>query len=238
MMDAIRGGFVNKAMAEIPTDPLERANHLKAFGYFNDASMVTTGPLPQQALLRDPLRNPDIDRLSHALKTRQTKTLASGIDVIMADLKESIEAPQTSIDSHAHAIVFLYEHMRDPKADEPGSDWIMDAQDHRACVRATETAVVIANYIRLLGYDARAHTATSSDVDLGRLAVASGMATIDGDQLVVPWLGTRFGLAVVTTEMKIAHDAPLVPMAQQPRSGLGGAGVDAGAGARQIGAKP
>ena len=222
MMDAIRDGFVNKAMAEIPADPTERANHLKAFGYFNDASMVGTGPLPQEALLEAPARNPDIDRLAHALKTRQTKTLASGIDVIMADLKESMEAPPTTIDGHKHAIVFLYEFTRDPKEDEPGTEWIMDAQDHRACVRATETAVVIANYIRLLGFDARAHTATSTDVDLGKLAVASGLAAVEGGKLVAPWLGTRFGVAAITTEMEIGHDLPLIPMSQQPQNAMSG----------------
>ena len=230
MMDAIRDGFVNKAMAEIPNDPQERANHLKAFGYFSDASMVTMGPLSPEAMLPVPVRNPDIDRLSHALKTRQTKTLASGIDLIMADLKDSMEAPPTTIEGHRHAIVFLYEHLRDPDAAELGSDWIMDAQDHRACIRATETAVVIANYIRLLGFDARAHTATSSDVDLNMLAVASGMATVENGQLVAPWLGPRFGVAVITTEMDIAHDAPLVSMAQQPTTALGGLGWKLGLG--------
>ena len=46
MMDAIRDGFVNAAMSDIPGDPVERANHPKAFGYYNDASMVGIGPLP------------------------------------------------------------------------------------------------------------------------------------------------------------------------------------------------
>ena len=34
MLDAIRGGLVNRARGEIPGDPTERANHLKAFGYY------------------------------------------------------------------------------------------------------------------------------------------------------------------------------------------------------------
>ncbi|WP_170397961.1 2Fe-2S iron-sulfur cluster-binding protein [Ruegeria arenilitoris] len=216
MMDAIRDGFVNPVRSEIPADPSERANHLKAFGYFNDASMMGCGPLPSEALLPEPRRNPDIDRLAHALKTRQTKTLASGIDLIMADLKESMEAAPKPMDTHRHAIVFLYEHNRDPDPAEPGAEWIIDAQDHRACLLATENAVVIANYIRLLGYDARAHTAMSSEVDLGRLAVAAGLATVEGGDIVAPWLGKRFGLAAITTELEITHDQPLLPMAQQP----------------------
>ncbi len=216
MLDTIRDGLVNPVASDIPQDPQARADHLKAFGYFNDASMMGCGPLPPEALLDQPRRNPDIDRLAHALKTRQTKTLASGIDVIMADLKESMEAAPRPMASHRHVLVFLYEHNRDPNPDEPGSGWIMDAQDHRACLLATENAAVIANYIRLLGFDARAHTAMSTEVDLGKLAVAAGLASVEDGTLVAPWLGRRFGLAAVTTEMEIAHDRPLQPMAQQP----------------------
>ncbi|WP_170358044.1 reductive dehalogenase [Ruegeria arenilitoris] len=216
MLDTIRDGFVNPARAEMPHDPAERANHLKAFGYFNDASMMGCGPLPPQALLDQPRRNPDIDRLAHALQTRQTKTLASGIDVIMADLRDSVAAQPGPITAHRHAIVFLYEHHRDPDPAEPGAEWILDAQDHRACLLATENAVVIANYIRLLGYDARAHSVMSSDVDLPRLAAAAGLVWAEDGTAVAPWLGRRFGLAAVTTEMEIAHDRPLAPRDRQP----------------------
>ncbi|WP_246272936.1 2Fe-2S iron-sulfur cluster-binding protein [Oricola thermophila] len=216
MMDAIRDGLVNRARAECPDDPVERANHIKGFGYFSDASMVGIGPLPEDALLAEPIRNPGIDRLAHDLRTRQTKTLASGIDLIMADLKESMEAPPSTIDGHSHAAVFLYEYPRDPDPDEPGAEWILDAQAERACLRASETAVVIANYIRLLGYDAKAHTATSTDVDLNRLAVAAGLASVEGGRLVNPYVGDRFGVAVVTTTFAMEPDGPLAPLDQQP----------------------
>jgi len=218
MLDAIRDGLVNRARSDCPADPGERARHLKAFGYFSDASMVGICALPDDALLKEPFRNPDIDRLAEDLRTKQTKTLASGIDMIMADLKESMQAPPSTIDGHTHAIVYLYEYPRDPEPDEPGSDWIMDAQAHRACLRASETAVVIANYIRLLGFDARAHTGSTTDVDLNRLCVAAGLATLEEGALVNPYVGDRFGVAIVTTAFAVATDAPLVPLAKQPRS--------------------
>ena len=216
MMDAIRDGLVNKARAEIPGDAQERANHLKAFGYFSDAAMVGVGPVTPETRLDAPVRNAEIDRLAHDLRTRQTKTLASGIDVIMADLKESMEAPPTTIDSHHTAIVFLYERPRDPRQGEPGTDWIKDASAHSAALRSAETAVVLANYIRLLGWDAKAHTATSTDVDLGRLGVAAGLLAQGGRGLEAPYLGERYGLAALTTDMNLAHDAPLLPIADQP----------------------
>ena len=217
MLDAIRDGLVNKVRAECPDDKTERANHVKSFGYFSDASMAGICELPASAVLETPFRNPDIDRLAEDLRTRQTKTLASGIDIIMADLKESMEAPPATIDGHTHAIVFAYEFPRDPQVGEPGSEWIGDAQEARACLRASETAVVIANYLRLLGYDARAHTGSSSDVDLGKLAVASGLATPENGGPVNPYLGSRFGVAAVTTDFAVAADRPLVPLSDQPR---------------------
>ncbi|MEP0941726.1 MAG: reductive dehalogenase [Rhizobiaceae bacterium] len=218
MMDAIRDGLVNKAKAGIPDDTQERSNHLKGFGYFNDASMVAACRIPPSAFLSEPYKNPDIERLAEDLRTKQTTTLTAGIDMIMADLKESMDAPPSSMDHHTHALMYLYEYPRDPGADEEGCDWIQDAQEARACLRAAETAVVLANYIRLLGHDARAHTGTTSEVDLNQLAVACGLATIEDGVLVNPYLGDRFGVAVVTTTMEIATDKPLVALADQPRS--------------------
>ncbi len=220
MMDAIRDGLVGKVKSTIPEDLTERANHLKSFGYFYDASMVGAARLSGSARLKTPVRNPDIDRLAEDLRTKQTKTLASGIDMIMADLKESMEAPPAASDHHTHAIVFLYEHMRDPGADELGCDWIQDAQDHRACLRASETAVVVANYIRALGFDAMAHTATTTDVDLNQLTVAAGLAMVQDGELIVPWLGKGFGVAAVTTTLEIKPDQPLA--SEQPWSRTNG----------------
>lgn len=216
MMDAIRDGLVNRARSAIPSPAEARSNHLKGFAYFSDTAMTGIARLPNSARLAHPVRNPGIDRLAKDLRTRQTRTLASGIDLIMADLKESMEAPPGSIDSHSHVIVFLYEEPRAPRPDEPGFDWIEGAQTHRACLRATETAVVIANYIRLLGWDAKAHTATSTDLDLNKLAVASGLATVENGALSAPWVGKRFGLAAISTTLNLACDAPLAPMSDQP----------------------
>ena len=215
MMDVIRDGMVNPEAATAPTDPVERANHMKAFGYFQDTSMMGICRLPIDAVLAAPTRNPDIDRLAEDIRTKQTKTLASGIDEIMAGLKESISKPSSSIEGHTHVIVCLFEHFRTPTESEPGSEWIMDAQDQQAALRSTETAVILSNYLHLLGFEAKAHTATSSDVDLNKLAVAAGLATVEQGQVHAPFLGSGFGLAAVTTNMEIAPDLPLAPLKEQ-----------------------
>ena len=221
VLDAIRDGLVNRARAEAPEDPEERARHLKAFAFFADAAGAGCSALPPAALLERPAENPDVARLAEDLRTRQTKTLASGIDTIMADLRDAMEAPPRGIDGHSHALVVLHENPRDPWADEPGTAWIRGAAAHRAALLAAENAVVLAGYLRLLGFDAKAHTASASDVDLGRLAVLAGLATVEEGRLHHPYIGARFGLAAVTTTFALAPDRPLAPLRAQPRSAFG-----------------
>lgn len=217
MLDAVRDGLVNGARADIPEDLVERQNHLKAFGYFSDVSMAGTCALPEAAFLETPLRNPDMDRLAEKLRTGQTKSLASGIEMIMADLRDAINAPEKPVTHHRHALVFLVQTPRPVRPEEPGFRWLEGAERQRSALRAMEVAVVLAQYMRLLGFGARAHGHSSSDVDLNLLAVASGLASVEGSVLENPYLGENFALAAVTTEMPFAHDLPLRPLAEQPR---------------------
>lgn len=222
MMDALRAGTVADSDAAIPADPLERAQHLKAFGYFNDASMMGVCALPKAAILPKPRKNPDIDALVADLKNRQTSTLASGIDAVMADLRDTAGAAHSPITHHSHAIVVLVAFPRDPNPNEAGCDWITGAQHQRAALRATENATILADYIRILGFDARAHSVTASDVHLPRLAVAAGLTVMGASTAEAPWLGQRFGLAAITTDMPLAPDLPLMALDRQPASVLSG----------------
>ena len=222
MLDAIRDGLIIENIAGCPDDLDERARHIKSFGYFQDMAMAGVTRLRPSMLLETPFRNPEIDRLAEELKTKQTKTLAAGIDVIMADLKESMAAPPRSIEAHTHAVVFLVNYNRDPNPDEPGYAWIADAQPQRACLLGSEAAVIIAGYLRVLGHDAKAHTASSTDVDLNQLAVASGLASVEDGCLVNPFVGDRFQVVAITTNFEMSTDKPLAALSEQPSSVIGG----------------
>ncbi len=211
MMDAIRDGLVKRERAVIPDDLDERARHIKGFGYFSDASLVGICKLPTKAHLKKPFTNPDIERLADELRTKQTTTLASGIDVIMAELKEAMGKPDLGIAKHTYAIVFAYEYYRDPKPGEAGCDWLHDCQAQRAALRSAETAVVMASYLRLLGFESRAHSGSTSDVDLNYLAINAGLALSENGELSNPFLGKRFGLSAVSTVFEMACDQPLAP---------------------------
>ena len=218
MLDAIRDGLVKKERAVIPQDPAERSNHLKAFGYYHDASMVGVCELQPDMFLEQSIKNPGVDSLADDLSNKQTKTLAAGIDVVMAELRETMQASPQSVKHHTHALVFLYQYPRDPNPDEPGTEWFRDTQAQRACVRAGETNTVISNYIRLLGYEARGHSATCSDLDINRAVVAAGLGEVlnasEGGVISNPFLGTRFGVGVITTTLSLAADKPLKPSSE------------------------
>ena len=227
MLDATRDGMVKRELAEIPEDQTERANHLKSFGYYCDASMVGTCKIPRAAWLAETLRNPDVDRLAQKLRTMQPTSLAAGIDVIMAGLRESMALPPTDCRHHTDALVFLYDYPRDPRKDEAGTDWINDALPHRACLRGMETAVTLASYIRTLGYEARAHSMAATDVHLGALAAQAGLVALENGALMNPFTGARFGLAAITTTLEMTADQPIAPFQKPPRSYQTGLGTHA-----------
>jgi len=198
MLDATRDGLVKKEPAEIPADRIERSNHLKSFGYYCDAAMVGICEIPTDCWRETAIENPDVTRLAEKVRTMQPKSLATGIDLVMAGLRDAMRAPPTDCSNHTHAIVFLYDHPRAPKADETGCDWLTDALDQRACLRGMETSVSLANYIRVLGYEARAHSGAASNVHMNKLAVLAGLATVNDGNATNPFLGRDFGLSVIT----------------------------------------
>ncbi len=206
MFDLVRDGPVQAAPAEIPDDPAERSRHLKAAASYFDVSMAAVCALSRDALLPVPIRNPMVTALGEELERSQPKSFAAGMDMILADVLDSARQQHGPIAHHGHALVLLVPYTREPRPDEPGCDWLHGTQAQRAALLAAQTAVLLSTYLRLLGHEARAHSATCSDVDLNALAVTSGLVLPD---LSNPFVGTRYGLAAVSTTLPLAADAPL-----------------------------
>ncbi|PTX05255.1 4Fe-4S dicluster domain-containing protein [Pararhodobacter aggregans] len=209
MFDTVRQGPVVHEAAGIPDDPVERSNHLKAAGYYFDASMMGVCRLEPAHHLPEPHRNPMIDALREELERGQPKTHAAGIDAIYADILDAARSPHGPVTHHRFALLIAVGYTRDPGQGEPGCDWLHGTQAERAALLANNTAVVLSSYLRMLGHEARAHSMSTSEVDLPRLAVSSGLAFVDGGAAVSPYLGTRYGLAAVTTTLELAPDQPL-----------------------------
>lgn len=217
VMDRMRVGEVAPKKAPIPDDPVERANHMKAACYYLNASMAAVCRLPREAVLETPIVNTTLDT------AMERQYGAGSADNPMAEIavregREAWKRAQAALNepfAHDYALVIAIEYTREPKHDEPGHQWIKDTQAQRAALRASEVGAVMVNYFRMLGYDARLHTPTASELCLDTMVLASGLGEIVGAdgaaRVEIPYLGDRFGVVVVSTTMELAADLPLAP---------------------------
>jgi reductive dehalogenase len=116
---------------------------------------------------------------------------------------------------HEYAVVVMVEHPRLPEAGNPAHEWTRAAVEATADMRACEIACCLAEYVRYMGFDARAHVAGNGLVDCERLAVLAGLAVRRGDAIESPYLGTGFALAAISTDYALAVDLPLHPDARK-----------------------
>lgn len=209
LLDTIRDGPINPVVAEIPGDLIERANNLKAAGYFLDATFAASCELTPELLLEHPFRHPRIDDWHGKSQAALAKPIPMVVEMAYRRIAMAAKASQGDIQSHQNVIVYAIEFPRDPEPDEPGAEWIQGLQEVRASLLAAEVAVTFASYLRILGFSARAHTATSSDIDIPKAAVAGGIARAQNGHIENPYVGSRFALAAITTSMALQPDKPL-----------------------------
>jgi len=115
--------------------------------------------------------------------------------------------------SHTHAFVFVIEFGRETKPGESGDDWIRGTNAARTDLRCAEIAVVMAGYIRALGWSARGHFADHTQVSIERFAQRAGLARAVNGVLAAAFLKRGFRVGVVTTDYEFAADAPLGSLA-------------------------
>jgi ferredoxin len=157
---------------------------------------------------------------------------------------------------HTHAFVFLVEFGREPAPGEPGAAWILGTNAARTDLRCAEVAVVIAGYLRALGWSARGHVAGHAGVHLERLAQKAGIAKVLAEArasaaearhetaapLEMPFTKGGFRLGVVTTDYAMAIDHPIAPDASldwpDAETYMGRGGTRPGFEAAELGRRP
>jgi len=117
-----------------------------------------------------------------------------------------------ALPAHSHAFVFVVEFGRETKRGEAGDEWIRGANAARTDLRCAELAVVIAGYIRALGWHARGHVAGETQVSIERLAQRAGVAMAVNGVLKAPFLVRGFRLGAVTTDYEFEPDLPLASL--------------------------
>jgi reductive dehalogenase len=110
-----------------------------------------------------------------------------------------------------HALVVLVECNDHVESDNPVHDLLRTSGGAIAKMRAAEIAVIVSAHVRQLGFSATAHTPHSSEVSLPVLAVLSGLARVQSGGLIAPFVGSRFAVSAVTTDMELRADQALAP---------------------------
>ncbi|UCE14823.1 MAG: reductive dehalogenase [Candidatus Heimdallarchaeota archaeon] len=92
-----------------------------------------------------------------------------------------------------------------------GSDWISNSMSFLGYSTSGFIACILANYIRKLGFPARAHHATNYQVVVPPILLWAGLGEMSriGDTVLNPFLGPRFKAAIVTTDLPLAIDKPI-----------------------------
>jgi ferredoxin len=112
--------------------------------------------------------------------------------------------------NHKYAILLVVDQDYDTMLGSVGDDWISGSQSFIGYSTAAFMACIMANYIRKLGYPARAHHVFNYQVLVVPLLLLAGIGEICRAGIVLnPFLGTRFKAAVVTTDLPLTPDRPV-----------------------------
>lgn len=112
---------------------------------------------------------------------------------------------------HKYAIGILVDQDWRTAAAFNGNDWISNSMSFMSYTMSGFIACNLAEYIRRLGYPARANHAMNYNVAVPPILLWAGLGEMCriGDMVLNPFLGPRFKAAVVTTDMPLAIDKPI-----------------------------
>jgi len=146
------------------------------------------------------------------VRANNLKAHAYFLDAVLVGCCQIQPDDWTTVDNPAHryACVFVVEFAREPQPGDPGDRWIRGCNVARTDLRCAELAVVLSGYVRAMGFEAQGHFCGNTQLDLGRLAVRSGVARPgEAGQLEAPYLRRGFRIGVISTNYELQTDLPL-----------------------------
>jgi reductive dehalogenase len=175
-------GMVAAQKAPIPGDPAVLARHIKETAYFLRADAVGVCELPR-----------------YAVYSHKFDFMNPGAGEVPIEL------------NHKYAIAVLIDQDYRTSHATSGSDWISNAMSMLSYTTSGFVAIILAEYIRRLGYQAKAHYAPFYDIVVPPILLLAGLGEMCriGDCVLHPFLGPRFKAAVVTTDLPLLPDKPI-----------------------------
>ena len=209
-------------MGDLPTELLERDAQALEIKAVSPKDLYPAGPnslndalLTYQTLFEQYLDGDKANACAPlpenlSVRSKNLKASAHFLDATLAGVC-AIEATDFLSDApkHTHALMILVEFSREPKSEEPGANWLHGSNKARTDARATEVAVVLAGYIRALGYSARGHVAGNTLLNLEALAQRAGIVRAENGLLKMPFLKSGFALAAISTDLPLEIDLPI-----------------------------
>lgn len=169
-------------------DPEQMAGHIKDLAYFLRADEVGIGRMPEYAYYSHKV----VDKVALA--------------------KDDLEnATKPFTERMPYVIVVMVDQHLETMMASTGYDGISAGQSFRSYHATAVIAVIIAKYIRNLGYHARAHHAGNYGAVMAPCMIAAGLGELSrtGDTVVHPRLGYRLKVAAVTTDLPLVPDKPI-----------------------------
>ena len=112
--------------------------------------------------------------------------------------------------NHKYAIVIVVDQDFQTMNGSSGYDWISISQSFMSYSTTAFISCIMADYIRRLGYPARAHHARNYQVVVPPLLLLSGIGEMSRTGVVLnPFIGLRLKAAVVTTNLPLIPDRPV-----------------------------
>ncbi len=181
-MKPFRDGSMAGSKAPIPNNPKTTARHIKETAYFLRADAVGICELPAYSVY------------SHQFSFK------------------NMDAGETPLElNHKYAIPILVDQDERTNQAFGGNDWISNSMSMMSYAASGFIAITLAEYIRRLGYSAKAHYAPYYDLVLPPILLMAGLGEMSriGDTVLHPFMGPRFKAAVVTTDLPMIPDKPI-----------------------------
>ncbi len=191
--DEICIGVPNAEKLPIP-DPEQMSQHMKDVAYYLRADEVGIGNMPSYAY--------------YGFKQVPPQGLFPA-GIVPPDTPIH-QIPNTEPDL-PYVITFAVEQHLETYLASTGYDGISVSQSFRCYHAVANIAVIMARYIRSLGYNARAHHFGNYDLAVPPALIASGMGELSrtGDCVAHPRMGFRNKCGAVTTDLPLVPDKPI-----------------------------
>jgi reductive dehalogenase len=181
-MRPFRDGNMAGGKAPLPDNTEAITRHIKETAYFLRSDAVGVCELPAYAVYSHQFSFKDMDAGEKPLEL-----------------------------NHTHAIAVLIDQDERTNQAFSGSDWISNSMSMMSYSTSGFVAITLAEYIRRLGYSAKAHYAPYYDLMVPPILLMAGLGELSrmGDTVLHPFMGPRFKAAVVTTDLPMVPDKPI-----------------------------